>query len=494
MGRLIYGNDPELEWVVQKYGGTSIGKYAFQIAQDIIRETLRRNRVAVVCSARSTTSKVAGTTTRLIDIFNAFEAARVRGVQHSDSLAALRTSLDVIIQEHIAATAPSLESEDSRDRLAESLSLQGQVTVSAVAEALTLSDYDYSFVQDRLISLGEKLSCLSLLAILQDLGVEAEYVDLSTILPRRGPLAVRAGDAAYAELSTVIAARLLAYGPRVPVITGFFGHNPGGGMLASEIGRGYTDLCAALCAVGLGAAELQIWKEVDGIMTADPSRVARAQLIPRMSLAEAAALTQHGSEVVHALAIRHLTAAAPTAIALTIRNVKRPLALGTMVRRADDDDDDDDDDKCESSYTDSDTDCASLKFAATFCRAITAKDDACILHSTTVQLITTSTSQLSPSSSVKRPSRFSLSSAKRILLGQNKVATSQTASIITLICNRADGTCPLASRVLAILKAASIESTLLPLDDSGCVSCVVPSPDTRRAMNLLHGQLCLLRD
>ncbi|KAM3523698.1 hypothetical protein NHJ13051_004952 [Beauveria bassiana] len=270
MGRLIYGNDPELEWVVQKYGGTSIGKYAFQ--------------------------------------GNAATESGCRGV--------LGTEHNVQSGGH------------------------------------------------------------------HDSGVEAEYVDLSTILPRRGPLAVRAGDAAYAELSTVIAARLLACGPRVPVITGFFGHNPGGGgMLASEIGRGYTDLCAALCAVGLGAAELQIWKEVDGIMTADPLRVARARLIPHMSLAEAAALTRHGSEVVHALAIRHLAAAAaaaaPTAIALSIRNVKRPLALGTMVRRADDDDDDD---KCESSYTDSDTDCASLKFAATFCRAITAKDDACILH------------------------------------------------------------------------------------------------------------------
>ncbi|PMB66769.1 putative aspartokinase [Beauveria bassiana] len=350
MGRLIYGNDPELEWVVQKYGGTSIGKYAFQ------------GNAATESGCRG----VLGTEHNV--------QSGGHHDSHSDSLAALRTSLDIIIQEHIAATAPSLESKNSRDRLAESLSLQGQATVSAVAEALTLSDYDYNLVQDRLISLGEKLSCLSLLAILQDLtrstdrvlhqGVEAEYVDLSTILPRRGPLAVRAGDAAYAELSTVIAARLLACGPRVPVITGFFGHNPGGGgggMLASEIGRGYTDLCAALCAVGLGAAELQIWKEVDGIMTADPSRVARARLIPHMSLAEAAALTRHGSEVVHALAIRHLAAAAaPTAIALSIRNVKRPLALGTMVMRADDDDDDDDDDKCESSYTDSDTDCASL--------------------------------------------------------------------------------------------------------------------------------------
>ncbi|KAK8141966.1 Aspartokinase [Beauveria asiatica] len=415
MGRLKHSNDPELEWVVQKYGGTSIGKYAFQWRAP---RHGRHNTWLLVSIDKSTrlfgmkqiqsTGDTDNSEYRLIDIFNAFEAARVRGVQHSDSLAALRTSLDVIIQEHMTATAPSLGSKTCRDRLAERLSLQGQATVSAVAEALTLSDYDYDLVQDRLISLGEKLSCLSLLAILQDLGVEAEYVNLSTILPR-GPLAVRAGNAAaYAELSTAIAARLLACGPRVPVITGFFGHNSSGGMLASEVGRGYTDLCAALCAVGLGAAELQIWKEVDGIMTADPSRVARAQLIPHMSLAEAAALTQHGSEVVHALAIRHV-AAAPTAIALSIRNVKRPLALGTIVRRADD--------KCESSYTDSDTDCASLKFGATFCRAITAKDDACILHLTIEQA-----------------------------------------------------------------------------DDSGCISCVVPSPDTLRAMNLLHGRLCLLRD
>ncbi|KAM3512888.1 hypothetical protein MY11210_003444 [Beauveria gryllotalpidicola] len=378
MGRLIHDNDPELEWVVQKYGGTSIGKYAFQGN----------------AATESGCSGVLGT------------EYNVQSGGHHDT--------------------------------------------------------------DRLISLGEKLSCLSLLAILQDLGVEAEYVDLSTILPR-GPLAVRAGDA-YAELSTVIAARLRACGSRVPVITGFFGHNSCG-MLASEIGRGYTDLCAALCAVGLGAAELQIWKEVDGILTADPLRVARAQLIPHMSLAEAAALTQHGSEVVHALAIRHMTAA-PTAIALSIRNVKHPLALGTIVRRVDD--------KRES-YTDSDTDCASLKFGATFCRAITAKDDACILHwtgsscfpkkstfprkSAAVQLITTNTSRLSPSPSAKRSSRFSLSSAKRLFLGQKKLASSQTASIITLICNRADGTCRLASQVLAILKAASIDSTLMPLGE-----------------------------
>ena len=47
---------------------------------------------------------------------------------------------------------------------------------------------------------------------------------------------------------------------------GFFGNVPG--SLLTAIGRGYTDLCAALAAVGLGAQELQIWKEVDGVFTA----------------------------------------------------------------------------------------------------------------------------------------------------------------------------------------------------------------------------------
>lgn len=107
----------------------------------------------------------------------------------------------------------------------------------------------------------------------------------------------------YTKLSLAIASKSLACGSRVPVITGFFGHNRNG-MIASKIGRGYTDLCAALCTIGLGAVELQMWKEVDGILTAHPSRVPDAQLIPHMSLLEAAALTQHGSEVVHALPIR----------------------------------------------------------------------------------------------------------------------------------------------------------------------------------------------
>jgi aspartate kinase len=111
--------------------------------------------------------------------------------------------------------------------------------------------------------------------------------------------------------------RIKRCNPRVPVVTGkaisfsgflrrcvvdcppagFFGAVPG--SLLDQVGRGYTDLLAALLAVGVEAAELQIWKEVDGIFTADPRKVSTARLLSVISPDEAAELTYYGSEVVH---------------------------------------------------------------------------------------------------------------------------------------------------------------------------------------------------
>lgn len=101
----------------------------------------------------------------------------------------------------------------------------------------------------------------------------------------------------YDDLAKVIGERIRRCGNRVPVVTGFFGPIPG--SLLRQVGRGYTDLLAALLAVGLGAEELQIWKEVDGIFTADPRKVPTARLISSISPEEAAELTYYGSEVVH---------------------------------------------------------------------------------------------------------------------------------------------------------------------------------------------------
>lgn len=135
------------------------------------------------------------------------------------------------------------------------------------------------------------------------------------------------------------------------------------GSLLSQIGRGYTDLCAALCAVGLGATELQVWKEVDGIFTADPRKVPKARLLSVVTPEEAAGeyktsrpkvkhqynrkrlirlfatppppspslfleLTYYGSEVIHPFTMEQAIRAS---IPIRIKNVMNPTGSGTVI-------------------------------------------------------------------------------------------------------------------------------------------------------------------
>jgi len=181
--------------------------------------------------------------------------------------------------------------------------------------------------KDRIISFGEKLSCRFVTALLQDRGVEAEYVDLSDVIHFK---TTKGLDLAfYKEMAAALRETVLACEDRVPVITGYFGPVPGG-LMDGEIGRGYTDLCAALVAVGMKAEELQVWKEVDGIFTADPTKVPTARLIPTITPSEAAELTFYGSEVIHHLTMDQVIRATPP-IQIRIKNVNNPRGNGTIV-------------------------------------------------------------------------------------------------------------------------------------------------------------------
>jgi aspartate kinase len=143
-------------------------------------------------------------------------------------------------------------------------------------------------VENRIISKGEKLACRYMTTLLLDRGVPAQFVDLSDVFKRYN-VPDLTQDGAYQDLAFALGQEVLHCGDKVPVITGYFGHVPEG--LLHSIGRGYTDLCAALVAIGTSAQELQIWKEVDGIFTADPRKVPTARLLPSVSPSEAAELT-----------------------------------------------------------------------------------------------------------------------------------------------------------------------------------------------------------
>lgn len=164
-------------------------------------------------------------------------------------------------------------------------------------------------------------------ALLKSQGVEAEYVDLCEVF--HNDAANHLDHEFYQMASKAFAKKIATCEGRIPVVTGFFGNVPGS-LMEGDIGRGYTDLCAALCAVGLRANELQIWKEVDGIFTADPSKVPTASLLSSITPSEAAELTFYGSEVIHHLTMDQVIHAEPP-IPIRIKNVNNPRGNGTLV-------------------------------------------------------------------------------------------------------------------------------------------------------------------
>ncbi|EIE88810.1 hypothetical protein RO3G_13521 [Rhizopus delemar RA 99-880] len=171
--------------------------------------------------------------------------------------------------------------------------------------------------------MGERLSCTIIAAVLKDRGIDSQLVVLNNIIHREF---TTLDQSFYDYVAERLKQVIDDCGDRVPVLTGFFGNVPG--SLLNSIGRGYTDLCAALAAVGLRSQEVQIWKEVDGIFTADPRKVKTARLLPVVTPEEAAELTYYGSEVIHPFTMEQVIRAE---IPIRIKNVENPSGSGSVI-------------------------------------------------------------------------------------------------------------------------------------------------------------------
>ncbi|KAE8147369.1 aspartate kinase [Aspergillus avenaceus] len=309
------GGSVKSNWVVQKFGGTSVGKFAHNIIDQVVLPSLLEHNVAVVCSARSSSTKAEGTTNRLLRAARDAENSRSR--QYLSFVEAVRL-------EHIQLIEHQIQTEELRDRLVIGVNDECERVLKVLEAAQTLGEISARCV-DKVISTGEKLSCRLMAAFLQDRGVNAEYVDLAEVVDF--PISSQGLDQEfYNNLARALGRKIQACEGKVPVITGFFGTIPGG--LLDQIGRGYTDLCAALVAVGIHAKELQVWKEVDGIFTADPRKVPTARLLPAITPAEAAELTFYGSEVIHPFTMEQVIRAK---IPIRIKNVMNPRGNGTVI-------------------------------------------------------------------------------------------------------------------------------------------------------------------
>jgi len=263
---------------------------------------------------RSSSTKAAGTTNRLLRA--ATEAESHRSQDYTKLI-------DDVRLEHMDTADRLIHSPDIRSRLRQEIEEECSLVVRILEAAQTLGETSPRS-RDKVMSTGEKLSCRFMTALLQDRGVDAEYVDLADIIDFKVPHSL--DQPFYDNLAARLGKRLQETAGKVPVITGFFGTIPRG--LLMTVGRGYTDLCAALVAIGVKATELQIWKEVDGIFTADPRKVPTARLIPQISPAEAAELTFYGSEVIHPSTMDQVIRAR---IPIRIKNVMNPRGGGTVI-------------------------------------------------------------------------------------------------------------------------------------------------------------------
>ncbi|KAJ1892293.1 Aspartokinase [Kickxella alabastrina] len=301
--------------LVLKFGGTSVGKFIQNICGQIIPDLLKTHRVIVVCSARSTDVKSKGTTTRLVKAADAV-LSEVAGNHEKE--------VQEILEDHLEAIKENMASEQIKDGVSKSLTEVCR-RLKVFLDAAEVINEVSPKSKDIIVGTGEKLACEYVAAILQDKGIDAKYVNLEKVIDRHFD-AKHLDQTFYDYLAQRLATVARACGDSVPVMTGYFGPCPG--SILYSIGRGYTDLTAALVAVGVGAQELQVWKEVDGIFTADPRKVPTARLLKIITPEEAAELTYYGSEVIHPFTMEQVIRAS---IPIRIKNVQNPEGAGTVI-------------------------------------------------------------------------------------------------------------------------------------------------------------------
>ena len=181
-------------------------------------------------------------------------------------------------------------------------------------------------LHDEVVSQGERLASRLLAGVLAERGVPAAWVDARACIrtddeyTRAAPLSAPTTESTRARLLPLLAAGT------APVLGGFIGSTLQGAT--TTLGRGGSDFTAALVGAAIGAAEVQIWTDVSGFLTADPRVVDEARSIGRLSYAEAAELAYFGAKVLHP---RTIQPAVEQEIPVRIRNSRAPGSGETRI-------------------------------------------------------------------------------------------------------------------------------------------------------------------
>ena len=298
--------------VVQKFGGTSVADpEAIRRLIEIVRTARTRDGrgPVVVVSAMS---KV---TDGLLAIASAAGAGRpAEALPLTDALCERHKS---VVRALVSgpAQAPLLAHVAGQfDQLAD------------IVRALAILREVSPRTLDVVAAMGELLSSRIIAAALTEAGVPADWVDARCAIVTDGEhtRAAPLGPETNAALRKTITPSL--EGGRVAVLGGFVGATIDGHT--STLGRGGSDYSGALVGAGIDAKEIQIWTDVDGMLSADPRVIGSPRLISQLSFGEAAELAYFGAKVLHPSTI---LPAVERNIPVRILNSWKPDGAGTLI-------------------------------------------------------------------------------------------------------------------------------------------------------------------
>jgi aspartate kinase len=297
--------------IVLKFGGTSVGDAeAIQRTASIVRSRLERKPIVVV-------SAMSGVTNALLAIGE--QAAKGQLIGAVRSVEALR-------ERHLATAETLLgTTEECADVCGEISAVCDEL--AHLAEALrTLGDATpRSF--DQIAAMGEQLSSMLVAAVYRREGLDAVHVDgRQVVITDEQYMKAEPNPEAIAEASR---AQILPHvtAGKIPVMGGFIGSAKGKGT-TTTLGRGGGDYSASLVGAAIRAEAIEIWTDVDGMLTADPRVVPEAKLIERIGFDEASELASFGAKVLHPNTI---APAVRLGIPVLILNSKRPQGTGTVI-------------------------------------------------------------------------------------------------------------------------------------------------------------------
>ena len=290
---------------ILKFGGTSMAsaECILRVAE-IVSDTLATGPAAVVVSAMS------GITDELVHVGDA--AARGEDTDERVETIRLRhraAADELLSGEEIAFVAAHLDATmEELGRLLQGASLVGECSPRT---------------RDRVLSCGERLSARLLAAALRSRGTPAEFCDARELVATDEAFGNAAVD--MATTGKRIRGHFAGAGA-CQIVTGFIATGPSGAT--TTLGRGGSDYTASILGAALGAECIEIWTDVDGVMSADPRLVPGAFSLPTLSYAELMELSHFGAKVVYPPTLRP---ARESEIPIVIRNTFNPGFAGTTV-------------------------------------------------------------------------------------------------------------------------------------------------------------------